>query len=318
MKKFPKIIFIGSDNFSLFFLKSIYIKNFNVIGVITNPDNFTKKKSFSSIKKYVIENNIRLLQPENLKDNNLLKKIIEWNPDIQIVVSFKILPKKIWQFPKFGTLNLHPSLLPQYKGPAPINWTIINGEKESGITIFYINNQIDNGNIIMQKKIKIDKDDTAGTLKEKIKIIGSNMLINVLGDISKKNKKIYFSFKKKINNIPLKYAPKIFTEDRKIHWNLSIDKIHNKIRGLSPYPTAWTFLYFDKKKLLRFKIFLSKKKKIIQTNPLGLIIFSKNEMKISVKEGFILVLNGQIEGKKRMDVKDIINGIKKRKNLFVK
>ncbi|WP_113738087.1 methionyl-tRNA formyltransferase [Blattabacterium clevelandi] len=318
MKNFPRIVFIGSTPFSLFSLKELYIRRYNIVGIITNPDSIFNKKNKinnTSVKKYALENHIPILQPKNLLDSSFLKNLKIWKADIQIIVSFRILPKEVWGYPKMGTFNLHASLLPQYRGAAPINWAIINGENQTGLTTFMVNNQVDSGKILLQKKIKIKKEETAGTLENKLKKLSGSMIIKTLEGILQK--KIKPQFQKSFSI--LKYAPKIYTIDCRIFWKeTSIEVIYNKIRGLSPYPTAWTFLFFEEKKFFRFKIFIVKTIKKIHFFPIGFVIFSESEMKISVKEGFISIIEGQIEGKKKMNIKNLINGIKIRKNIFVR
>ncbi|WP_185877347.1 methionyl-tRNA formyltransferase [Blattabacterium cuenoti] len=310
MKKFPKIIFMGSNKFSLSTLKELYNKKYNIIGIITIPDH---KKNFSPVKKYALEKKIPFLQPKNLSDNKFLEKIKIWNADIQIVVSFRILPKVVWIYPKLGTINLHPSLLPQYKGAAPINWVIINGEKKTGITVFFIEEKIDSGKIILQQEINIKENETAGQLQNRLEYISKYIIVNSLNKILN-NDNIYC--KKNIYSYPLKYAPKIFKKNCRIKWNKSVNSIYNKIRGLSPIPTAWTFLFINSKPF-RFKIFLAKKKIKNHIFPIGKVIIDIDNILISVKEGFIYIIECQIEGKKKMNVKNFINGIKKRKNIFV-
>lgn len=318
MKKFPRIVFIGSTPFSLFSLKELYTRKYNIVGIITAPDPpfFIKKNSFS-VKEYALENKIPLLQPKNLLDSSFLRNLTMWKADIQIVVSFRILPREIWSHPKMGTFNLHASLLPQYKGAAPINWVIINGEKKTGLTTFFISNQVDSGHILLQKEIEVKRDETAGELENKLKKISGSIVIKTLeGILQKKIKPIP---QKIISSSLLKYSPKISSIDCKIHWEeTSIDIIYNKIRGLSPYPSAWTTLFFKENRFVRFKIFFVKKIRETHNFTIGLVFLSSCEMKISVKEGFISVIEGQIEGKKKMDVKNLINGIKIRKNLFVR
>ncbi len=217
-----------------------------------------------------------------------------------------------------GSFNLHASLLPQYRGAAPINWAIMNGENKTGLTTFFIEEKIDFGKILLQKEIQIGKEETAGELENKLKKISGSIVVQTLEYIIKN--KIKPISQNKLNFYLLKYAPKISTKDCRIQWeNPSIESIYNKIRGLSPYPTAWTFLFFNKKKFVRFKIFFVKKKREKHTFPIGLIfIISSHEMKISVKEGFIFIIEGQIEGKKRMHIKNLIHGLKVRENLFVR
>ncbi|WP_238785017.1 methionyl-tRNA formyltransferase [Blattabacterium cuenoti] len=316
MKKFPRIVFIGSTYFSLHSLKELYMKQYNIVGIITSPDNI-KKNFFSPIKIYALENNIPFLQPKNLLEDSFLRNLKRWNADIQIVVSFRILPKKVWNLPKMGSFNLHASILPQYRGAAPINWAIINGENKTGLTTFFIEKKIDSGKIILQKEIKIGKEETAGELESKLKNISGFMVIKTLENII--NNKIKPINKKNIHSSLLKYAPKIYTKDCRIQWvNTSIESIYNKIRGLSPNPTAWTLLFFNKKKFVRFKIFFVKKIQKIHNFPVGSILTSSHDMKIYVNGGLISIIEGQIEGKKRMNIKNLIHGIQIRKNLFVR
>ncbi|WP_238892322.1 methionyl-tRNA formyltransferase [Blattabacterium cuenoti] len=320
MKKFPRIVFIGSNNFSLFSLKKLHNK-YNIIGIITIPDNyfFKGENAFSPLKKYAINYHIPFMQPKNLLDFYFLKNLKRWNADIQVVVSFRILPQSVWNLPKFGTINFHASLLPQYKGPAPIHWAIINGEKKTGATIFFIEKKIDSGKIILQKEVTIEKEETAGDLEQKIGKISGPMLITSIEKIITKNiTKLHPIQSNK--NITFKYAPKIFSQDCRIQWEQgSITSICNKIRGLSPYPTAWTLLCLNNTKYYRFKIFLAKKIQKKHNLSIGIILFSRDNMMISVKNGFISVIIGQIEGRKKMNVKNLINGINinARKNSFV-
>ncbi|WP_185855489.1 methionyl-tRNA formyltransferase [Blattabacterium cuenoti] len=319
MKKFPKIVFIGSNNFSVYSLKELYKQyNNNIIGIITVPDNpiYIGKKSFSPVKKYALDNNIPFLQPNNLNDPKFFRNFKKWNSDIQIVVSFRILPEKIWNFPKMGTINLHGSLLPQYKGAAPINWAIINGENKTGITIFFIEKKIDSGKILLQKKIFINQKETAGDIENKMIKISGKMLISAIEKVF--NRDIVPISQNDIYIKDLKKAPKIYTEDCRIKWkNNTIGSIYNKIRGLSPYPTAWTFFIINKNKYLRFKIFIIEKIEKYHSFKIGKVIITSSKIMIAVKSGLISIIEGQIEGKKRMNVKNIINGFRIKNNIFV-
>ncbi|WP_185856028.1 methionyl-tRNA formyltransferase [Blattabacterium cuenoti] len=322
MRKLPRIVFIGGTQFSLFSLKELFINKYNIVGIITNPDNLIYRRNASRtiimnpIKKYALENHIPLLQPKNLLDSSFFKNLKIWNADIQIVVSFRILPKKVWGSPKMGTFNLHASLLPQYRGFSPINWTIINGEKKTGLTTFFISNKIDSGNILLQKEVKIGEEETAGELENRLKKMSGSIILETLEGILEK--KIIPLPQEDRSSSPLKNAPKISTQSCRIHWNEnSIETIYNKIRGLSPVPTAWTILFLNKKRFFRFKIFVVKKIRKKHFFPIGLVIISLYKMKISVKEGFISVIECQMEGKKKMNIKNLINGIKIRKNIFV-
>ncbi|WP_238785396.1 methionyl-tRNA formyltransferase [Blattabacterium cuenoti] len=323
IKKYPRIVFIGGTSFSIFSLKQLHMLKYNIIGIITNPDKYIKNQNlvFNKIKQYAIKNKIPILQPTNLIDTAFIETLKSWNIDLQIVVSFRILPKQIWNLPKIGTLNLHASILPNYKGPFPIHWSILNGETQTGLTTFFIkNDDIDSGNIILQNKINIGQNETYGEVENKLKQISGNVIIKTLHEVITKkeiNNK-HFTYTTTTYYKSFFYARKIYNEDCRIKWQTScVDVIHNQIRGLSPYPTAWTYL-FIKNKFYRFKIFLSKK--ILSTHlfPLGLVTISAFEMKISAIKGFISIIEGQLEGRKKMFIKNIINGIKIKTNIFVK
>ncbi|WP_262896633.1 methionyl-tRNA formyltransferase [Candidatus Shikimatogenerans silvanidophilus] len=245
----PRIIFIGNSNFGVPSLKKMIKLNYNIVSIITNKEKkiikHGKKIFKSEIKKISIKNNIPILYYEDININ----KIKYLKIDLQIVISFKKLPKKIWEIPKIGSINLHPSLLPNYRGPSPIQWVIINGEKKTGITTFFINDKIDQGNIILQKEIKIKNDYNFGSLYKKLSFESSNLIIKTI-ELVKNKKNIILINKNNINkneNKKLKFAPKILKKDRLINWEDSLINIINKIRGLSPYPCAYTFLKTKKK-----------------------------------------------------------------------
>lgn len=314
MKIYPRIVFIGSTDFSLESLKIIIHNGYNVVGVITNSDIFNDRKinKENSIKNFALKNNLTLLQPNNLKNKNFLESLKKLKADLQIVVSFKILPECIWSMPMLGTFNLHPSLLPQYRGPAPIHWAIINGEKVTGVTTFVIDNNIDSGKIILQEKVYIENNDYFIDLYKKLSKKGAFLVLEtiekyIINDLVLTKQKL----KEK-----LKYAPKIFNIDCRINWNDSLYNIYNKIRGLSPYPTAWTILSKYNNKCVNFKIF--KIDLIIEQHNYdnGMIIIESSKIKVCVNKGYILIIEGQISGKKKLNIKDIINGITDKENLF--
>lgn len=308
-----RIIFIGSTSFSLESLKYIINNKYKVVGIITTPDiKKSKINKENPIKKFALLNNLKVLQPNNLQDKNFLKSLKDLNADLQIVVAFKLLPECIWSMPILGTFNLHPSLLPQYRGPAPIHWPIINGEKITGVTTFIIDKNIDTGMIILQEKVYIKNTDYFGDL---YKILSKKGALLVIKTIEKYINNNIILIKQKSKK-EIKYAPKIFNIDCRINWNDSIYNIYNKIRGLSPNPAAWTILSKYNNKDVNFKIF--KINLIIENHNYsnGRIIIESSKIKVCVKKGYILIIEGQIAGKKKLNIKDIINGIKNKNNLF--
>jgi methionyl-tRNA formyltransferase len=272
--------------------------------VVTVPDKNQGrglKLQFSAVKKFTLENNLPVLQPENLKDEAFISEIKKLNPDLIVVIAFRILPKEVFTIPKLGTFNLHASLLPKYRGAAPINWALINGEKETGVTTFFLQEKVDTGNIIIQKKINIDDEDNAGTLHDKLSALGTEVVIDTIKMIEEGN----------IN--PLKQdetlvtkAPKIFKEDCVINWNTPVTHLHNFIRGLSPFPVAFTHL--DNKIV---KIYKSKLSELPVQNSPGDIIIRNKELFVATKDYMLQILELQVEGKKRISAKDFIIGLKK-------
>lgn len=310
---YPRIVFMGSTNFSLESLKAIINYGYNIVGIITHSDH-KKIKEKNPIKEFAIKNKLKLLQPINFYDKNFLITLKSLKADLQIVVAFKLLPECIWAMPKLGTFNLHPSLLPQYRGPAPIHWAIINGEKITGVTTFIIDNNIDTGMIILQKKVNIYFNDYFQDLYKRLSKEGALLIINTINKLLT-NKLRLISQKLYIHK-NIKYAPKISKEETRINWNDSIYNIYNKIRGLSPIPTAWTKLLYNNK-YIDFKIF--KIELIMQQHNYfnGMIIIQSNTMKVCVKEGYILILEGQIAGKNKINISNIINGIQNKTNIYV-
>lgn len=296
---------MGSSDFAVKSLDNLLLNNYDVKAVVTAPDKKSgrgKKINFSDVKKYSLKKNLKILQPENLKQVDFVNKIKSFNADIIIVVAFRMLPKIVWEIPNKGTINLHASLLPQLRGAAPIHWAIINGLKKTGVTTFFINQKIDFGNIIEQKEVKIEDFENTGSLYEKLKIIGGLLILSTLKLISENNLKTI----KQSNSLNLIKAPKLNKENRKIDWNKSGFEIFNLIRGLSPFPSAWTK---DKKNNKIIKLFNVIYHKEIKTKHLNGVISIKNNMlKILLKDGYLEVLEIQIEGKKRMSGKEFING----------
>ncbi|MBV6485416.1 MAG: Methionyl-tRNA formyltransferase [Flavobacteriales bacterium] len=308
MSKDLRIVFMGTPDFAVESLKILVENNYNIVGVITAPDKPAgrgQKLQQSAVKIYAEQANLNILQPTNLKSEDFLAELKALNANLQIVVAFRMLPEAVWNMPQFGTFNLHASLLPQYRGAAPINWAIINGEKETGVTTFFLQHKIDTGDIIDQQKVIIEPNETAGELHDKLMTIGSKLVLKTVQAIENKTIKTI----PQNSNQELKEAFKIFKPDCKIDWNLPIDIIHNKVRGLSPYPTAWTTLMNkENKELLSLKIF--KTLPVFENHQLEpkTIIATKNTIKIAVHGGYIEIVELQLEGKKRMDVPALLNG----------
>lgn len=299
---------MGTPEFAVVSLEALVKAKLNIVGVITAPDKPAgrgMKVQESPVKKYAIRHDLYVLQPEKLKDPLFLEKLRLLKPDLQVVVAFRMLPEIVWSLPPLGTINLHGSLLPQYRGAAPINWAIINGEKETGVTTFKLQQQIDTGNILLQETIPIGDEETAGELHDKMKETGARLLVRTISNLADGT----------LNEIPqqaiqegegviLKQAPKIFSQTARIDWNKPVEEIHNLIRGLSPYPAAYTELG-DK----TFKIFRSEKELSIPTSKPGRWESDgKSWMKFACKDGYIHLKEVQLEGKKKMPIEDFLRG----------
>ncbi|MFS4492072.1 methionyl-tRNA formyltransferase [Maribacter sp. 2308TA10-17] len=310
-----RIVFMGTPDFAVGTLKALVENKYEIVGVITAPDRPAgrgRKLQESAVKKYAVEKDLKILQPTNLKNEEFLAELEALKANLQIVVAFRMLPKLVWQMPKFGTFNLHASLLPQYRGAAPINWAIINGETETGVTTFFIDDKIDTGEIILQEKIKIAKDDTAGSLHDKLMHLGSGLVIETAAQIEKGT----VSTQKQSDAEDLKSAYKIFKDTCEIDWNKPIHEIYNHIRGLSPYPAAWTTLINGDDSLF-LKIY--QVSVVIEKHDLkiGAAIFDKKELKIAVNGGYIKLSEIQLPGKRKMKTSDVLNGLNLAKSAYV-
>ena len=300
-----KIVFMGTPDFAVASLDALVQANFDVVAVVTAPDKPAgrgQKLNESAVKKYAVEKSIPVLQPEKLKNPEFLAALKSFNADLQVVVAFRMLPEVVWNIPPKGTINLHGSLLPQYRGAAPINHAIINGEQESGVTTFFLTHEIDTGDIILSDRTPIAPDETAGELHDKLMVIGANLLVKTVtaiagGDVAEQPQP---------QSDELKHAPKIFKEDCKIDWNNSTVTVHNLIRGLSPYPTAFTLL--NDKTLKIFKAEPEEKEPAIAAG--GFLTDGKTFLKFATKDGFIKLLDIQFEGKKRMLIEDFLRGMR--------
>jgi len=307
-----RILFMGTPDFAVESLKVLYENGFNIVGVITAPDKPAgrgKKIQMSAVKKYALENNLRLLQPTNLKNALFLSQLTDIQADLQIVVAFRMLPEAVWAMPKYGTINLHASLLPQYRGAAPINHAIINGETKTGVTTFFIEKEIDTGNIIFQEEVPVLPDENAGQLHDKLMIIGGKLIKKTVEALINKEISAVSQNKLISNAGEIKSAPKIFKDDCKINWHNKTQTVYNFIRGLSPYPAAWTEIADKNGKHFTLKIY--KTEKISEThshNPGTLISDNKTFIKITTSDAYINISELQLQGKKRMNIKDLLNG----------
>ena len=320
-KKDIRIVYMGTPDFAVPTLDALVQGGYNVVGVITMPDKPAgrgHKVQYSPVKEYALTHDLPLLQPEKLKDEAFLEQLRQWKADLQIVVAFRMLPEVVWAMPRLGTFNLHAALLPQYRGAAPINWAVINGETETGATTFFLSHEIDTGRIILKRKMPIAPDENVGSVHDRLMEMGKglvtetvDLLIEANGDISKietiEQETLYDDIRE------LKPAPKIFKETCAIDWNDTARNIFNKVRGLSPYPTAWTELKaangdtISPVKIYKVSIVEEGKDK---TSSIGLLeTDSKTHIHINCSDGTIALEELQLPGKKRMDVKSLLNGV---------
>lgn len=300
-----RIIFMGTPDFAVASLQALLDTNEHVVAVVTAPDKPAgrgQKMQQSAVKTFAVAQNIPVLQPEKLRDPDFIDTLRSYKADLQIVVAFRMLPEMVWNMPPMGTINVHASLLPQYRGAAPINHVLINGEKESGVTTFLLQHEIDTGHILLAKKIEITDTDTAGTLHDKLMAAGATTLIQTLEAL--KANRLIPKPQENILTEDLKHAPKLFKEDCLIDWANDTDTIYNKIRGLSPYPAAYTFL--DGKML---KIYNAEKSEFDANLKAGdYQTDGKTILKFGSKDGSISLLIIQIEGKRRMDITEFLRG----------
>jgi methionyl-tRNA formyltransferase len=315
-----RVVFMGTPEFAVASLDALVKAGFSIVGVVTAPDKPAgrgMKLQQSDVKKYALKRGLKVLQPEKLKDPAFLDELRSLQADLQIVVAFRMLPEVVWNMPPAGTINLHGSLLPQYRGAAPINWAVINGEKETGVTTFKLKHEIDTGDILMQESLPVGENETAGEVHDKMKEIGAQLLVKTVqgiadGSLQEIPQSSVMSRESKETDSrvmphdpqPLKHAPKIFTADCKIDWTKPADEIHNLIRGLSPFPGAFTELG-DK----MIKIYKSEKEHIIPTTKPGRWESNKSTyLKFACKDGYIHLKDVQLEGKKRMNIEDFLRG----------
>ncbi|MBO73136.1 MAG: methionyl-tRNA formyltransferase [Flavobacteriales bacterium] len=305
-----RIVFLGTPDFAVASLKALIDKGFDVVGVVTMPDKKSgrgMKLQESAVKKFASAQGITVLQPDNLKDESFQLELRNLNPDLQIIVAFRMLPASVWQLPKYGTFNLHGSLLPNYRGAAPINWAIMNGETETGVTTFFLEHEIDTGEIIDNSKVGIGPNETAGELHNKLMHVGAELVVKTTLSIingsvrTQKQEEI-------LNGKKPKLAYKIFKETCKINWVENSDQIHNKIRGLSPHPAAFSIFKFPNGKEVNFKIFRAENIDLT-LKPGEIKTDGKKELFIGCGKGSVKIHELQVAGKKRMPVQNFLQGL---------
>lgn len=300
-----RIVFMGTPDFAVAILKHLVENNYTIAGVITAPDKPAgrgRKINESAVKKYAKSQDLKILQPTNLKNEDFLSELKSLNANLQIVVAFRMLPKVVWQMPELGTFNLHASLLPEYRGAAPIHWSIINGETKTGVTTFFIDDKIDTGEIILQEEITVLETETVGSLHDKLMHLGASLVSKTVDYIAKGN-----VVTTKQPDLEEKSAPKLNPENTKINWTDSLENIYNKIRGLNPFPAAWTLIYNNDEEISA-KIYAVSKQIETHTFSFGSIIASKKELQVAVNGGYIIIDEIKLSGKKKMDAKSLLNG----------
>lgn len=306
VRKKLNICFMGTPAFAVTSLAKIIETEHTIVGVVTAPDKPAgrgRKINMSDVKIFATEKGLPIYQPTNLKSDEFLSQLEEMNPDVIVVVAFRMLPKQVWNFPKYGTFNVHASLLPNYRGAAPIHWAIVNGEKTTGVTTFFLNEEIDTGEIILQKELAIGEDETLGDIYPKLETLGAQALIETLDLISLGT----VEAKPQPSITQMQEAPKLTKENTAIDWEESVEKIYNKIRGLSPFPVAWTTIISNEetKHCKIYKAHIHSKE--IETK-VGGIIKNKKSLLVQAKNGILAIDELKIEGKKKMNAIDFLNG----------
>ena len=315
-----RIVYLGTPDFAVEPLRRLLENQraccecgYEVVGVVTMPDKMINKRGnqllMSPVKQFAVAENLPILQPESLKDEAFLDALREWRADLQIVVAFRMLPESVWNMPRLGTFNLHASLLPQYRGAAPINWAIINGDKETGVTTFFLKHEIDTGDVIYRDVVAIDEKDNAGTLHDKLMIQGGDTVLRtveaiVRGEATAVEQRAMYD-----NECELRPAPKIFRETCRIDWGKSVSQVYDFVRGMSPYPAAWCELADAQNKEVALKVYEVEKELSAHNKPCGtLLTDGKTFVKVAVEGGYISLVEVQLAGKKRMPVADLLRG----------
>jgi methionyl-tRNA formyltransferase len=298
---------MGTPDFAVATLKALLDTDYNVVGVITAPDRKAgrgQKLRASAVKEFALEHNLNILQPKNLKAESFIEELSDLNANLQIIVAFRMLPKVVWQMPEYGTFNLHASLLPHYRGAAPIHWAIINGETKTGVTTFFIDEKIDTGAIIMSESTAVGEDTTVGDLHDELMSIGSDLVVKTVQQIESDD--VATTVQPQTED--LKTAYKLNRDNCKIDWSQPIDHIYNKIRGLNPFPTAWCYLDNKDEEPLTVKLYGIEKEIEKHHYKDGHIISTKDELKVACENGYINIKEMQLPGKRKMDIKSLLNG----------
>ena len=309
-----RIVYMGTPEFAVESLKCLVEGGYNVVGVITMPDKPMGRHQDvlqpSAVKQYAVEHGLKVLQPSNLKDETFIEELRSLNADLQIVVAFRMLPEIVWAMPRLGTFNLHASLLPQYRGAAPINWAVINGDTETGITTFFLKHEIDTGEVIQQVRIPIADEDNVGIVHDKLMLLGGKLVTDTVDNIIKGNIQP-IPQEEMVSSEPLRPAPKIFKETCRIDWNKPVKVIYDFIRGLSPYPAAWTEMKDATDKKYTLKIYSASKEFCQHEEENGLVISDgKTYMKIALQDGYLHLNEIQLVGKKRMQIEEFLRGFR--------
>jgi methionyl-tRNA formyltransferase len=307
----PGIVFMGTPEFAVESLKAVIGAGYTVKGVVTSQDKPSGRGLQlrpSPVKVFALENNIPILQPLKLKDPDFLEALRNWNADLQVIVAFRMLPEEVWSMPRLGTFNLHASLLPQYRGAAPINWAVMNGEMKTGVTTFFLNHEIDKGSVIYQEEIIISPDETAGDIHDRLMTVGADLVVRTIegigsGNVSAIDQHLI------LNTSPLRSAPKLFKSDCKIDWSRDSISLYNFIRGLSPHPAAWSDLITREGEALKVKIFFARPVIGSQAGQPGTTASdNRGYLHVSTGDGIIAIERIQLEGKKQMTTPEFLNG----------
>lgn len=315
-----RIVYLGTPDFAVEPLRRLLEKQrscsecgYEIVGVVTMPDKMINKRGnqllMSPVKQFAVAENLPVLQPESLKDEAFQSALREWQADLQIVVAFRMLPESVWNMPRLGTFNLHASLLPQYRGAAPINWAIINGDKETGVTTFFLKHEIDTGDVIYRDVVAIDEKDNAGTLHDKLMLQGGDTVVRTVEAIVRGEASAVAQTAMYENECDLRPAPKIFRDTCRIDWNKNVGQIYDFVRGMSPYPAAWCELVDASGKEVALKVYEVEKEFCVHGKPCGTMVTdSKSFVKVAVDGGYIQLVEVQLAGKKRMPVADLLRG----------
>jgi methionyl-tRNA formyltransferase len=316
----PGIVFMGTPEFAVESLKAIIGAGYPVKGVVTSPDKPSGRGlqlKPSPVKEFALANNLPVLQPLKLKDPEFLKALRDWQADLQVIVAFRMLPEEVWSMPRLGTFNLHASLLPQYRGAAPINWAIIHGETQTGVTTFFLNHEIDTGSVIDQEKVDIAPEDTAGDLHDRLMETGARLVVKTIrriaaGEVVPVDQHVIERTE------PLRPAPKIFKDDCKINWHQNAESLYNFIRGLSPYPAAWTELATNRGDVLKVKIYFARPvEPSTQNKPGSVTTDGRTFLHVAAGKGSIAIERIQLEGKRQIGIAEFLNGFPAARSHFL-